>query len=125
MGGCREAPQRISDRKRHHLSTARAADAPDAGIAAEQPYVTALFDRLDEVRARSVGRLDDALALVPHNPQAVGEREAAVELHTHRIVALDAAEHGLVFGRLDRHESDTPRYIGAATRSRTAWTSGA
>jgi DNA helicase IV len=94
------------------LSTVRAADAPDAGIAAEQPYVTALFDRLDEVRARSVGRLDDALALVPHNPQAVGEREAAVELHTHRIVALDAAEHGLVFGRLDRHESSTPRYIG-------------
>ncbi|WP_176522987.1 helicase [Blastococcus aggregatus] len=94
------------------MSTARAADAPDAGIAAEQPYVTALFDRLDEVRARSVGRLDDALAMVPHNPQAVGEREAAVELHTHRIVALDAAEHGLVFGRLDRHESDTPRYIG-------------
>lgn len=74
--------------------------------------MTALFDRLDEVRARSVGRLEDALALVPHNPQAVGEREAAVELHTHRIVALDAAEHGLVFGRLDRHESDTPRYIG-------------
>lgn len=74
--------------------------------------MTALFDRLDEVRARSVGRLDDALALVPHNPQAVGEREAAVELHTHRIVALDAAEHGLVFGRLDRHESSTPRYIG-------------
>lgn len=74
--------------------------------------MTALFDRLDEVRARSVGRLDDALALVPHNPQAVGEREAAVELHTHRIVALDAAEHGLVFGRLDRHESTTPRYIG-------------
>ncbi|SOC50341.1 DNA helicase IV [Blastococcus aggregatus] len=74
--------------------------------------MTALFDRLDEVRARSVGRLDDALAMVPHNPQAVGEREAAVELHTHRIVALDAAEHGLVFGRLDRHESDTPRYIG-------------
>ncbi|MGY1753754.1 HelD family protein [Blastococcus sp. SYSU D01042] len=94
------------------MSTARPADAPDAGIAAEQPYVTALFDRLDEVRARSVSRLDDALALVPHNPQAVGEREAAVELHTHRIVALDAAEHGLVFGRLDLHDPATSRYIG-------------
>jgi DNA helicase IV len=94
------------------LSTARTADGPDAGIAAEQPYVTALFDRLDEVRTRSVGRLADALALVPHNPQAVGEREAAVELHSHRIVALDAAEHGLVFGRLDRHDTATPRYIG-------------
>ncbi|WP_231487050.1 HelD family protein [Candidatus Blastococcus massiliensis] len=74
--------------------------------------MTALYDRLDEVRARSVGRLDEALATVPHNPQAVGEREAAVELHTRRIVALDAAESGLVFGRLDRHEAETPRYIG-------------
>ncbi len=94
------------------MSTARPADAPDAGIAAEQLYVTALFDRLDEVRARSVGRLDDALAMVPHNPQAVGEREASVELHAQRIVALDAAESGLVFGRLDRHDTATPRYIG-------------
>src|SRR5829696_23380 len=101
-----------SDRKRHDLSTAPTADAPDSGIAAEQPYVTALFDRLDEVRARSVGRLADALALVPHNPQAVGEREASVELHSRRIVALDAAESGLVFGRLDRHDTGTPRYIG-------------
>ncbi|SDF07668.1 DNA helicase IV [Blastococcus aurantiacus] len=94
------------------MSTAPTAGTPDSGIAAEQPYVTALFDRLDEVRERSVGRLADALALVPHNPQAVGEREASVELHSRRIVALDAAESGLVFGRLDRHDSGTPRYIG-------------
>ncbi|MBJ7452606.1 MAG: helicase, partial [Blastococcus sp.] len=94
------------------MSTAPTADTPDSGIAAEQPYVTALFDRLDEVRERSVGRLADALALVPHNPQAVGEREASVELHSRRIVALDAAESGLVFGRLDRHDAETPRYIG-------------
>jgi DNA helicase IV len=94
------------------LSTAPTAGTPDSGIAAEQPYVTALFDRLDEVRERSVGRLADALALVPHNPQAVGEREASVELHSRRIVALDAAESGLVFGRLDRHDAETPRYIG-------------
>jgi DNA helicase IV len=94
------------------LSTARPAVTPDAGIAAEQTYVSALYSRLDEVRARSVGRLDEALATVPHNPQAVGEREAAVEMYSQRIVALDAAESGLVFGRLDRHDSDTARYIG-------------
>ncbi len=94
------------------MSTAPTAGTPDSGVAAEQPYVTALFERLDEVRERSVGRLADALALVPHNPQAVGEREASVELHSRRIVALDAAESGLVFGRLDRHDAETPRYIG-------------
>lgn len=74
--------------------------------------MSALYSRLDEVRARSLGRLDEALATVPHNPQAVGEREAAVELHTQRIVALDAAESGLVFGRLDRHDTEAPRYVG-------------
>ncbi|TFV47784.1 ATP-binding domain-containing protein [Blastococcus sp. TF02A_35] len=85
---------------------------PDPELAAEQGYVGSLYRRLDEVRARTVTRLEEALATVPHNPQAVGEREAAVELHSQRIVALDAADHGLCFGRLDRHESDVPRYIG-------------
>ncbi|CCG04456.1 ATP-dependent DNA helicase [Blastococcus saxobsidens] len=81
-------------------------------MTAEQAYVTGLHQRLDEVRARTVARLDEALATVPHNPQAVGEREAAVELHSQRIVALDAADSGLCFGRLDRHDSDVPRYVG-------------
>ena len=35
-----------------------------------------------------------------------------MELHTLRLVALDAAESGLCFGRLDRREADVPRYIG-------------
>ncbi|WP_345770702.1 HelD family protein [Blastococcus saxobsidens] len=87
-------------------------DPQDAELAAEQAYVSGLHRRLDELRARTVTRLADALALVPHNPQAVGEREAAVELHSQRIVALDAADHGLCFGRLDRHDAEVPRYIG-------------
>ncbi|WP_236836533.1 helicase [Blastococcus sp. KM273129] len=94
------------------MTTVRATGSRDDGIAAEQAYVSALHRRLDEVRARTVARLDEALATVPHNPQAVGEREAAVELHTQRIVALDAADSGLCFGRLDRHGTDVPRYVG-------------
>ncbi|NEK87825.1 helicase [Blastococcus saxobsidens] len=94
------------------LSTVRDPDPQDAELAAEQAYVSGLHRRLDELRARTVTRLADALALVPHNPQAVGEREAAVELHSQRIVALDAADHGLCFGRLDRHDAEVPRYIG-------------
>src|SRR3954451_4775316 len=81
-------------------------------MAAEQTYVTGLHRRLDEVRARAVSRLEEALATVPHNPQAVGEREAQVELHSRRLVALDAAEGGLCFGRLDRRDADVPRYVG-------------
>jgi DNA helicase IV len=87
-------------------------DVQDAGIAAEQPYVTGLYRRLDALRARTVHRLDEALATVPHNPQAIGEREASVELHSRRLVALDAAEAGLCFGRLDRHDAAAPRYVG-------------
>ncbi|TYP82915.1 ATP-binding domain-containing protein [Blastococcus xanthinilyticus] len=94
------------------MSTVRPAEPHDDGIAAEQIYVTGLHQRLDEVRARTVTRLAEALATVPHNPQAIGEREAAVELHAQRIVALDAAESGLCFGRLDRHDGDRPRYVG-------------
>jgi DNA helicase IV len=94
------------------VTTARQAATQDAEIAAEQTYVSALHRRLDEVRARTVTRLEEALATVPHNPQAIGEREAAVELHAQRIVALDAADSGLCFGRLDRHDSEVARYIG-------------
>lgn len=94
------------------MSTVRSTDAHGAAIAAEQQYVTALHERLDTVRARTVHRLGEALATVPHNPQAVGEREAQVELHTQRLMALDAAESGLCFGRLDRRDADVPRYVG-------------
>jgi len=94
------------------LSSARPAPDSDEELAAEQGYVTGLHRRLDDIRAQVVGRLDDALALVAHNPQAVGEREATVQLYTERLVALDAAESGLCFGRLDRREAAVPRYIG-------------
>jgi len=94
------------------LSSARPAPDPDAELAAEQGYVTGLHRRLDDIRAQVVGRLDDALATVAHNPQAVGEREATVQLYTERLVALDAAESGLCFGRLDRRDADVPRYVG-------------
>ncbi|WP_324273665.1 hypothetical protein [Blastococcus brunescens] len=94
------------------MSTVGPEAAQAADLATEQRYVSGLYTRLDEIRARTVRRLDEQLAIVPHNPQAIGEREAQVEWHTQRIVALDAAESGLCFGRLDRHDADVPRYVG-------------
>ncbi|SFE55117.1 HelD family protein [Blastococcus tunisiensis] len=94
------------------MSTVGPEAAQAADLATEQQYVSGLYTRLDEIRARTVHRLDEQLAIVPHNPQAIGEREAQVEWHTQRIVALDAAESGLCFGRLDRRDADVPRYIG-------------
>src|SRR5215207_5464122 len=99
-------------REEKRLSTVRPEVAHAAELAQEQQYVRGLYGRLDDLRARTVRRLEEQLALVPHNPQAIGEREAQVELHTQRIVALDAAESGLCFGRLDRHDTDVPRYVG-------------
>jgi DNA helicase IV len=84
----------------------------EAELATEQEYVGGLHRRLDDVRGHVVRRLGEALATRAHNPQAVGEREAAVQLHTERLVALDAADSGLCFGRLDRRDSDVPRYVG-------------
>jgi DNA helicase IV len=110
------ADPRACEQEEMALSTARpagqAAPEPSAALVAEQGYVTGLHRRLDDLRAHTVHRLEEALAGSPHNPQAVGEKEAAVQLYTERLVALDAADAGLCFGRLDRHDVDVPRYIG-------------
>src|SRR3954453_8689639 len=101
--------RRAAKRKRRSLSTEGSAQIE---LAAEQQYVTGLHRRLDDIRAHVVHRLDEGLASSAHNPQAVGEKEAAVQLYTERLVALDAADAGLCFGRLDRREDDGPRYLG-------------
>src|SRR3982751_4229425 len=98
--------------KSSSLSTSASNGAAGAEIASEQSYVTDLYVRLDAARELAARRLEDVLASRAVTPQAVGEREAEANLHSQRIVALDAAEHGLVFGRLDRREQDKPRYIG-------------
>ena len=85
----------------------------DGAVAEEQTYVTGLHRRLEEVRAHVAGRLTEALAApAVNNPQAIGEREAAVRLHTQRLTAIDAADSGLCFGRLDRRDAEVPRYVG-------------
>src|SRR5215218_5010946 len=119
MGDCRESHfgrtgKSHSSGGRSILSTAfRDSSTDDAGVAEEQTYVTALHQRLEEVRAHVARRLTEALAApAVNNPQAIGEREAAVRLHTQRLTAIDAADSGLCFGRLDRREADVPRYVG-------------
>jgi len=83
-----------------------------AELAGEQAAVADLYRRLDANREHAVYRFKQALAMPAINPQALGEREAAASFQTQRITALDAAEHGLVIGRLDREEQPAPLYIG-------------
>src|SRR3954465_10610566 len=101
--------RRAAKRKRRSLSTEGTAQIE---LAAEQQYVTGLHRRLDDIRAHVVHRLDEALASSAHNPQAVGEREAAVQLYTQRNAPPDAPDPGLSFRRLDPSDDVVPRYIG-------------
>src|SRR3954453_1686683 len=104
------------DRKCRELSRRRQDVVADTGatpeLTVEQAAVNTRYRRLDEVRERAVHRLREALATRPTTPQSVGEREAAANFQTARLAALDAAESGLVFGRLDLRERDLPRYVG-------------
>jgi DNA helicase IV len=85
----------------------------DQALAEEQEHVTGLYARLDAARELAVTRRQQAIsAPLVDNPQAMGEKEAAVRFHGTRIVQLDAAEAGLVLGRLDREENPQPLYVG-------------
>src|SRR5512132_3123383 len=68
----------------------------------EQAYVSLLYRRLDTLRERTQAELQRALG---HdgggNVQARVDRDAFVARHSGRLAQLDAAEHGLCFGRLD------------------------
>ncbi len=81
-------------------------------LAAEQAYVTALYERLDTLRAAAKGRLAEVYAgSTAENDQAYSEREQRSQEYRDRAAELDAAERNLCFGRLDFDEDDT-LYIG-------------
>src|SRR3954451_9116906 len=94
------------------LSSTSPALAPAPDLAAEESAVADLYRRLDAARELAVTRFRQALAMPVINPQSLGEREAAAQFQGRRITALDAADHGLVIGRLDRESSPQPLYIG-------------
>jgi DNA helicase IV len=89
----------------------------DEDIAAEQQYVSLLYDRLDTLRARASTRLAQALRATGGTHQARSERDAAAGTYTELLTRYDAAENGLCFGRLDLAEGsdesgEVKRYIG-------------
>jgi DNA helicase IV len=92
---------------------------PDV-LAAEQDYLTLLYQHLDERRRYTVGRLTQVLRAPNANtPQARSERDAAAAMYAEQLATLDGVEQGLCFGRLDLHstgdeddDEDGLRYIG-------------
>jgi DNA helicase IV len=78
----------------------------------EQAYVSMLYERLDTLRERTRAELERALGLDGGgNFQARVDRDALVGRHSARLAQLDAAEHGLCFGRLDLADG-SHLYIG-------------
>ncbi|RCW43199.1 DNA helicase IV [Halopolyspora algeriensis] len=70
-------------------------------IAAEQHYVSMLYDKLDELRRYTTERLSETLAQTGGTPQARTERDISTKMHTEKLAQLSAVENGLCFGRLD------------------------
>ncbi|MGH3857077.1 MAG: helicase, partial [Pseudonocardiaceae bacterium] len=74
-------------------------------VAAEQDYLTLLYQHLDERRRYTSRRLAEVLRS-PHTgtPQALSERDAAASMYAEQLATLDGVEQGLCFGRLDLHQ---------------------
>lgn len=80
-------------------------------VAREQQYITMLYGRLDDLRARASGELGKVSREASGTRQHLIERDVTARGLGARLVQLDAAEDGLCFGRLDL-EDDERRYIG-------------
>ncbi|WP_258348016.1 HelD family protein [Saccharopolyspora gregorii] len=95
------------------MSNARADRGPDRtdDLAAEQQYVSTLYDKLDELRRDATKRLTDTLRETGGTPQARTERDISTTMYTDKLTQLSAVEHGLCFGRLDL-DSDEVFHIG-------------
>ena len=90
-------------------------DEYTADIAAEQRYVSVLYQRLDAERELATRRLDETLRETGGTPQARTERDVATTMYTDRLAQLNSVEQGLCFGRLDFHDDpsgEETAYIG-------------
>lgn len=102
-----------------HGAVAGAGDpvaAPDDGPAAamaselerEQRHVDRAYDRLEVLRRRARDRSAEVLTQSRGGThQARHDRDALVRSTLHRLDQIDAAEYGLVFGRLDEDDGDS------------------
>ncbi|MQA96908.1 MAG: AAA family ATPase [Streptosporangiales bacterium] len=81
-------------------------------IAREQRYVDGVYARLEEMRAQARLFLREAFAeSQAGTAAALVDRDVAVHRAARRVSELDAADDGLVFGRLDLTTGEV-RYVG-------------
>lgn len=89
--------------------------AEEAAVTVEQARVSAMYERLDALRARTGQRLADAHLQERSGYAAIVERETRSYEHARRSAQLGSVEEGLCFGRIDvsHGPGDTEaRYVG-------------
>ncbi|WP_203818647.1 HelD family protein [Paractinoplanes ferrugineus] len=82
-----------------------------SSFAAEQAYLTTLYQRLDSLRDQADERLKGILLESGGTPQGRAQREANRSHYADQLAQMNAVENGLCFGRLDYTAGET-RYIG-------------
>ncbi|WP_184830210.1 ATP-binding domain-containing protein [Jiangella mangrovi] len=85
--------------------------AHDDAVDEEQPYITRLYERLDELKSRLTARLATLYREHGGTHASVWDREAFVARDVERLERLGSVDRGLCFGRLDFHDAHTS-YIG-------------
>ncbi len=88
------------------LSSVSGTDS-SAAFAEEQDYVSMLYTRLDEMRARAREHLAGTWRQSGGTPQARSQRDTAARGYADRLAHYEAVEPGLCFGRLDPRDGGT------------------
>src|SRR5438067_1589890 len=75
-------------------------------LEAEQAHIDHAYRRLEAMRANAGAMLRDVLAQASSNAQALTERDVLVRTTLNRLEQLQLGREALVFGRIDRAETD-------------------
>ncbi|WP_405998378.1 HelD family protein [Streptomyces sp. NBC_00829] len=70
----------------------------------EQQFVSLLYERIDALREQAEAAMHATIAQVSTGLQARVERDVGVAEHSASLAALNAADSGLCFGRIDRRD---------------------
>ncbi len=79
----------------------------DHSVAEEQAVIEVLYRRLDDLRTERIELRDRYISRSDNTPGGRVERDVAYANHAAAVVALNAAEDRLCFGRIDRADGES------------------